>query len=172
MEEQPKSEKKPSKKKPSVTDQAKITAAKKKVNEILQGTGLEDPEDVFVPPTEDNSPMNIALDNNATSWLNDQVAGLTQQAEEYEKIIAQLRAENTNLLTTLKVGGGEVSASEKNKIIELYKYFEGIYTGRNPMRTAFDTAKFSNPSHGTGILDMFLSTFVFLHDYKQYQHRG
>lgn len=172
--QQPKADKKSKKK--IVVDEAKIKEAKKKVNDLLQGTGLEEPE-VFIPPTEELANNPLINNDNATSWLSDQVTALSSQVEMLEKQNALLKSDNTKLMGALSGGGslssaGELSASEKTKILELYKYFEGIYNGKNAMRAAFDTAKFSNPSHGTGVLDMFLSTFPFLVDHKQYQHRG
>jgi len=173
MEE--KQEKKSTKKKTPVVDEAKVREAKKKVNDLLQGTGLEDPTDVFVPPvmSDDVHAENLNNDN-ATSWLNEQVAGLTQQVDEYEKTIMQLKNDNANLMASLNSGrnSDDVSHSEKAKIVELYKHFENVYTGRNKFGGAFDTAKLSHPQYGTGVLDMFLSTFPYLHEHKAYQHRG
>lgn len=164
MEE--KQEKKSTKKKTPIVDEEKVREAKKKVNDLLQGTGLEDPTDVFVPPVMDDESQGTNLNNdNATSWLNEQVAGLTQQVDELEKTIMHLRNDNSNLL--ISHNSGDATTSEKAKIIELYKHFEGVYRAGS-----YDQVKFSNPQYGNGVLDMFLSTFVFLNDYKSYRHRG
>lgn len=180
MEEQakpnePKAEKKTTKKKTQVVDEAKVREAKKKVNDLLQGTGLEDASDVFVPPTQADDAQPVTYGNdNATSWLNDQVSALTQQVEDYEKTIQQLQKDNAALFSSLNGGGvrgNELDASDKAKIIELYKHFENVYMGRtNGVR--YGQVAFSYPQQGSGVLDMFLSTFVFLQDYKQYQHWG
>lgn len=169
-------EKKTTKKKTQL-DENKIREAKKKVNDLLQGTGLEDPvDDVFVPPTHssvDFAEQNIfATKDSGSEWLSEQVAALTKQVEQYEKLINQLKSDNMILMNNGGSNVANINESEKNKIIELFKYFEGIYTGKNKMHQAFDTAKFSNPGHGTGILDLFLLTFPFLQDIREYKHRG
>lgn len=169
-------EKKTTKKKPQL-DENKIREAKKKVNDLLQGTGLEDPaDDVFVPPTHSDTEFAehnpYAPKDNGSEWLSEQVAALTKQVEQYEKVINQLKSDNMLLMNNGSGSVANINESEKNKIIELFKYFEGIYTGKNQMRQAFDTAKFSNPGHGTGILDLFLLTFPFLQDVREYKHRG
>lgn len=165
-------------KKKIVVDEAKIKEAKKKVNDLLQGTGLEEPE-VFIPPNEYDAEQNNPLINNvgATSWLSDQVAALSSQVEMLEKQNAQLKVDNTKLMGTLSNGGslanaGDLSTTERAKILELYKYFEGLYNGKNPLKSKFTDAKFSFPSHRTGILDVFLKVFPFLSEYADYQHWG
>jgi len=166
-------EKKTTKKK--TLDDAKVKEAKKKINDLLAGTGLEDKaEEVFTPPIQDEyqPPSNA----NANEWLQEQVTALTQQVEKYEKLITQLRVENQNLMNSLNTSGAVTSdmasASSEAKIVEIYKHFENIYTGRNPMRQSYDTVKFSNPQHGNGVLDVFLHTFVFLNQVKNYRHKG
>lgn len=166
-------QKKSSKKKTTKIDDAKVAEAKRKVNDLLQGTGFEDPV-TFVPPTEDAVTPTMNNDN-ATTWLNEQVAKLSEQVESLQFANNQLKNDNAKLMNALNGGGGSVTADFSNdrvKITELYRYFENIYTGNNPMRQPFDIAKFSNPSHGTGILDMFLNTFPYLQEDKRYKHRG
>lgn len=171
---QPKTEKKTKKK--IVVDEAKIKEAKKKVNDLLQGTGLEEPE-IFVPPIEEPANNPLINNENATSWLSDQVAALSGQVELLEKNNALLKKDNAKLLAGLNGSNvldvsNEMSSTDKAKILDLYKYFEGLYNGKNPLRSKFTDAKFSNPSHRTGILDMFLKVFPFLGEQVDYQHWG
>lgn len=164
-----------------VLDENAKAEAVKKVNALLSGTGLEDKaEDVFTPPIMSSEFQQISSGDNANEWLQEQVTALTKQVEDYEALVTKLRTENTALVAALNGGGNGGFApnnvsdveSYKTKILELYKHFEQIYTGRNTMRQAFDTVKFSNPVHGNGVLDVLLQTFVFLNDVKQYRHRG
>ncbi len=165
-------EKKTTKKKP--LDENKVKEAKKKVNELLAGTGLEDKEqpETFAPPIQQEDDfMQIGSNDNATAWLNEQVESLTQQVEKYEKLIQQLRVENQNATNINVAGNVTTSTATETKIIELYKHFESVYTGRNATRQPFDTVKFSNPTYGNGVLDVLLSMFPFLQNVKEYRHR-
>lgn len=170
MSESAKPEKKTSKKK---LDDAKVQEAKKKINDLLQGTGLEDPVqgDVFVPPTQDAE--FVPSNDSATEWLNEQVASLSKQVEQYEKTIYALQKENTFLkeggMSNQDVHAQNVSSSDRNKIIELYKHFESVYNGTK-YGTKYATAQLSYPQAGSGVLDVMLAAFPFLHDVKQYKH--
>jgi DNA repair exonuclease SbcCD ATPase subunit len=172
MEE--KTEKKTTKKKS--LDENKIKEAKKKVNELLAGTGLEDKEEeaVFTPPVQQQEDEFIGNPDQATTWLNEQVAALSQQVENYEKVIAQLRTDNQNMMNMLNNGGGSGNINNSSleaKVIEVYKHFENVYTGRK-YGQPFADAKLSWPQGNAGVLDMLLATFPFLHNVREYRHRG
>lgn len=159
----------------NTVDEEKIKEAKRKVNDLLKGTGLEEPEETQpdVATAEMVSP--VADEDKASRWLEQQLNALNQQVEEMENRILQLTQENN----ALKANGGvnalskfDTGESEKQKVIELYKHFENVYTGRNKYNTPFKQVAFSNPQYRNGVLDMFLQTFPYLHDYVQYKHWG
>ena len=163
--------------KASTKKKAAKDSALKKVNKLLAGTGLEDKEDdtpVFTPPIQDDEFMQISSNDQATNWLNEQVAGLTQQVEDYQKQIVKLKNDNQILNNMLNGGGGAgtvtTDSASQAKIVELYKHFEGVYNGKK-YGQRFDTAKLSYPQSGSGVLDVLLSIFPFLHNVKEYAHR-
>lgn len=168
-----KTEKKSTRKKP--LDEKKVKEARQKVNELLAGTGLEDKfqeeAEVFTPPTQAEDEF-LSGSDQATAWLNQQVETLSQQVESQQKIINQLKADNQNLINTLNSGGGGgISGSiSEAKIIDLFREFENVYTGRK-LGQPYDTIKFSNPQFGNGVLDVLLRAFPFLHGVRQYHHR-
>ncbi len=175
MEDKEVIKKKTSKKKSS-EDEEKVLEAKKKVNELLKGTGLEEPEESeFIDPMSYKQPTGSnQLSNNqvtgANEWLQQQVEALTRQIGEMEAIIVKQQNELNEFRSN--GGGGLAQGSDNIKVVELYKYFEGIYTGKSRYGTPFSQAMFSNPQHGTGILDVLLRTFPYLQQYKDYNHWG
>jgi len=158
----------------STVDEEKIKEAKKKVNDLLKGTGLEEPDENQQEVATEEMISPVADEDKASRWLEQQLNALNQQVEEMENKILLLTQENN----ALRSNGGvnmprfDSGESEKEKVIELYKHFENVYTGRNKYNTPFKQVAFSNPQFRNGVLDMFLQTFPYLHDYVQYKHWG
>ena len=161
-------------------DEAKRKEAIEKVNELLKDTSFgnvktETETEVFVAPVEDNGFLQPAANDQAITWLNEQVTALTAQAENDKRLIHQLRTENQNLVNIINTGanGGQVTnnGALENKLIEVFKHFESVYTGRK-FGQPYDTVKFSNPQHGNGVLDVLLAAFPQLQNVREYRHKG
>lgn len=157
------------KKKSALDDAQKVAEAKKKVNELLKGTGLEEPEDdsVFIKPNEYGTLVQMH-EEKGNNWMQKQMNDLHHQIERLENENMNLKNGQHNIESNISIESG----SEKQKIIELYKHFEGVYTGRNKYNTPFGNIALSNPQHGNGVLDLLLTIFPFLVDIKSYKHRG
>lgn len=164
MDEQ--KEKKSTKKKG--VDEEKRLEAKKKVNDLLQGTGLEDQE-LFVPPTPIDVDATAHSNNDAaTAWLTEQVAALTKQIEAKDKLIAQLKSGAPSAPVAAAVADTDELT---NSITKLYTHLENVYMGRQTKgNTKYERIQFSHPQTGTGVLDLFLRTFSFLKNKKNYVH--
>lgn len=163
------------KRKVTTVDEERVKEAKKKVNDLLKGTGFEEPDEIKDEKKNEEEMVSPVSDTDKQSqWLNQQVNGLTEEVEKLEKMVIDLQNQN-NLLRS---GGNQYDSmnseniSDKNKIIELYQHFESIYNGRNRYGKPFSTVVFSNPQHGNGVLDMFIKAFPFLGQYIQYKHWG
>jgi hypothetical protein len=174
--EQPVSKvKKAAKKKPVLNDAQKVAEAKKKVNELLKGTGLEEPEsdEVYVKPDEFGSFASIQ-EEKGSSWMQTQIQLLTKQVEDLEFVNMKLQKERSGgYQGGANAAPAQVEAgSDRQKIVELYKHLEGVYTGRNKYKTPFGKIALSNPQYANGVLDLFLATFPFLQDAKSYRHWG
>ncbi len=161
------------KKKVVISDETKILEAKKKINDLLRGTGLEDKKESIEVSVEDLL-LPVSDSDKSNEWLNDQIIALTQEVEQLQNIVVNLQNENKHLKTngTSVQSIGSDMVSDQNKIIEIYKHFENVYTGKNSYGQPFAQVKFSNPERSNGVLDMFISTFPFLEDYKNYRHWG
>src|SRR5579859_6249175 len=114
------------KKKAVITDEQKILEAKKKVNEILKGTGLEekeflnnqDDETILIKP-EDFASLKQMENNKANDWMS-------QEMERLTKYVQQLENENLKLRTEIgdyKMSGAGAdvltATSDRMKVIEL-----------------------------------------------------
>lgn len=165
--------KKATKKKPTLDDAQKVAEAKKKVNELLKGTGLEEPEadEVYVKPDEFGSFASIQ-EEKGTNWMQTQIQLLTKQVEDLEFINMKLQKERGGFQGSVAPAQPVESGSDRQKIVELYKHFEGVYTGRNKYKTPFGKIALSNPQYANGVLDLFIATFPYLQDAKAYRHWG
>ena len=125
---------------------SKAELAKKKVEELLEGVKLTKEDKTVVVDR-----LEAATKDNSVEWLENQIAGLTEQNEK-------LQADYAKLLNDYKLKGGAPvgeAADLKRGIEKIFFELDEVYTG----------AKFGKPFEEAKIrplLNKFMSTFPFL----------
>lgn len=164
--------KKSSKKKTDKLDEQKVLEAKKKINELLKGTGLEEPDDdsVLVSPDE-YSTLAKSQETKAASWMEGQVEALSKQVEILESENLKLRNQVQFMNTNGATAQFSDDNSEKVKIIEMFKHFQDVYVGRKK-GTPYSRVALSYPQTAEGVLDVMQAMFPYLQEYRFYKHWG
>lgn len=157
----------------SALDEQKVIEAKKKVNELLKGTGFEEPDDegsILVSPDE-YSTLAKSQETKGMSWMEGQVEALTKQVEILESENFKLRNQVQLMANNPVAGQFSDDNSEKVKIIEMFKHFQDVYTGRKK-GTPYSRVALSYPQTAEGVLDVMQAMFPYLQEYRMYKHWG